>query len=97
VAALIIILNLVFLIGFALAIFLIGEELVYGVSPSVIALLVIPIVTTILTVGLLIFALIAWTNKHWSIAGRLYYSLITLTCIGFIFFLNYWNLLGFRY
>lgn len=96
-AALTIALNLIFIIGFAVSMYRIGEDLIYGMSPVVIALLVIPIVITILTIGLVIFTVLGWKNKYWSLLGRLYYSLITLACIGFIFFLNYWNLLGFRY
>ncbi len=63
---------------------------------SAIALLWIPPLTTGLTLGLLIFAVRVWKNQSWSLIGRLHYSLITLAGCGFIFFLSYWNLLGFQ-
>jgi hypothetical protein len=48
-------------------------------------------------IGLVIFTIMVWKNQSWSLAGKLYYSLITISCISFMLFLNYWNLLGFRY
>jgi hypothetical protein len=29
--------------------------------------------------------------------ARIHYSLVTLAALAFVWFLNYWNLLGFRY
>lgn len=90
-------LNLAFLIGMGLV--LSGAdfwELFFGLPMSAIALLLIPPLTTGLTLGLLIFAVMAWKNQSWSLIGRLHYSLITLAGCGFIFFLSYWNLLGFQ-
>ena len=90
-------LNLVFLVGLALAVFKIDQwEFVYGVPPVLIALLVIPLVTTILTVGLPILAAVTWESEYWSVISRLYYSLITLSALAFIPFLHCWNLLGFK-
>ena len=91
-------LNLVFLIGLGLALFQIDQwEFTYGLPSVVMALLVIPIVTTILTVGLPLFAGLAWINGYWSLIGRLYYSSLTLAELVFIWWLSYWNLLGFRF
>jgi hypothetical protein len=90
-------LNLGFLIGMGLAIF--GTDywqLFFGLPRVAIALLVIPPITTGLTLGLLIFTVLVWKNKYYSIIGRLHYSLMSVAAVGFIFFLNYWNLLGFR-
>lgn len=91
-------LNLVFLIGFPLSLWLMGVwKLVYGVPVVVVALLCIPLLTTVLTLGLPIFTLLAWKNKYWSASKRSHYSLITLAALAFIPFLVYWNLLGFQF
>jgi CubicO group peptidase (beta-lactamase class C family) len=90
-------LNLVFLVGLALAVFKIDQwEFVYGVPLVLIALLVIPLVTIILTVGLPILAAVTWESECWSVTGRFHYSFITLSALAFIPFLRYWNLLGFK-
>ncbi|MGB3639258.1 MAG: serine hydrolase [Rivularia sp. (in: cyanobacteria)] len=91
-------LNLIFLIGLPLSLWLIGFwKLVYGVPAIVIALLVLPLITTFLTLALLIFSIVIWKYKYWSILSRLHYSLVTLAAIIFIPFLAYWNLLGFQF
>lgn len=91
-------LNLVFLVGLPLSLWLVGVwKLVYGVPAIVAALLWLPLITTVLTIGLVIFTGFAWKKQVWSIGNRLHYSLITLAAIALIPVLGYWNLLGFQY
>jgi len=91
-------LNLIFLIGLGLVVLNTDFwEFFFGVPPAAIALLFIPPLTTGLTLGLLVFTVLAWKNQYWSAIKRVQYSLITLAALGFISFLNYWNLLGFRF
>ncbi|MCA1994061.1 MAG: serine hydrolase [Coleofasciculus sp. S288] len=91
-------LNLVFLIGFPLAVWLIGIwNLLYGVPAILIALLCIPAVTTGMTLALPTFTVLVWKNNYGSVIECLHYSLITLTALAFIPFLLYWNLLGFQF
>jgi hypothetical protein len=87
-------LNLVFLLVLLLSF---GEELVFGVPLSIRIILVIPIATSILSVVFLALAVIAWMRGYWSLAGRLYYSLIALTSVLFVLFAGYWNMLGWRF
>ncbi len=97
-AGLISTLNLVFLIGFPLSLWLMGVwKLAYGVPPIIVALLCIPLVTTLLTVGLPIAILFAWKAHYWSALKRWHYSFITLAALIFIPTLAYWNLLGFHF
>jgi CubicO group peptidase (beta-lactamase class C family) len=91
-------LNLVFLIGLPLSLWLIGVwKLVYGVLPVAIAFLCLPVLTALATLGLLAFTVLAWTNHDWSFGARSHYSVITLTALVFIGVLAYWNLLGFQF
>ena len=91
-------LNLIFLIGLGLVVLNTDFwEFFFGVPPAAIALLFIPPLTTGLTLGLFVFTVLAWKNQYWSAIKRVQYSLITLAALGFISFLNYWNLLGFRF
>jgi hypothetical protein len=91
------VLNLLFAVCFAVSLFLLNDEFVYGVPFVVKALLIIPIVTTVLTAALVVSAILAWRRKYWNTAGRLHYSLIVLTCVGFVLWLHQWNWLGFQY
>lgn len=91
-------LNLIFLIGLPLSLYLIGFwKLVYGVPTIVIALLILPLITTFLSLALIIFAIVIWKYKYWSTLSRLHYSLVTLAALIFVPFLAYWNLLGFNF
>jgi hypothetical protein len=59
--------------------------------------LVIPIVTSILSVVTLALAAIAWIRGQGSLVGWLYYSLIALVFVLFVLFVGYWNMLGWRF
>jgi hypothetical protein len=87
-------LNLVFLLAVLLSF---GEGLVYGFPVSIRVMLVIPIVTSVLSLAFLACTVIAWMRGYWSLVGRLYYSLIALASVLFVLFAAYWNMLGWRY
>ena len=87
-------LNLVFLLVILLSF---NEGLLYGVPLLIRVILVIPIVTSILSLAFLALAVIAWMRGYWSLVGRLYYSLIALASVLFVLFAGYWNMLGWRF
>jgi CubicO group peptidase (beta-lactamase class C family) len=87
-------LNLVF---FLIVLLSFGEELVFGVPPSIRVVLVIPIVTSILSVVFVGLAVIAWMRGQGSSVGRLYTPLIALASVLFVLFAGYWNMLGWRF
>jgi hypothetical protein len=41
--------------------------------------------------------IVAWKQGFWGWMARIYYSMVALAALSFVWFLNYWNLLGFRY
>jgi hypothetical protein len=55
------------------------------------------VLSAVLTVGALVYAVLAWKDSYWGIAGRAYYTLVTVAAVAFVWFMNYWNLLGWRY
>jgi CubicO group peptidase (beta-lactamase class C family) len=87
-------LNVLFLV---LAVTLISTQpLQFGVPTGVKVLFVVPLVTLAMTIGLPILGARAW-RRSWSALGRVQYALVTLAAFAFIWFLNTWNLLGFRF
>lgn len=88
-------LNLLFLVGAAL----------WGRPPSEVhpvtwmakIVLGLGVVSAVLTAGALIYTALAWKEHYWGIAFRSYYALVTVAAVAFVWFLNYWNLLGWRY
>ena len=68
-----------------------------GVSLIFQIVLGLGVLATVLTAGALVYAVLAWKNSYWSIAARAYYTLVTVAAVAFVWFLNYWNLLGWRF
>jgi hypothetical protein len=55
------------------------------------------VVAAVLTIGALVATLLAWKNRYWGIAGRVYYTLVTCAAVAFVWFMSYWNMLGWRF
>jgi CubicO group peptidase (beta-lactamase class C family) len=55
------------------------------------------VLSALLTVGALIYAVLAWKDRYWGIVFRIYYTLVMVAAVAFVWFLNFWNLLGWRY
>jgi len=87
------ILNLLFVIGT----FLWGQQVAFGIPLAYKVVMGLSVLSAILTVGALVYAMLAWKNSYWSIAFRSYYTLVTIAAVAFVWFLNQWNLLGWRY
>ena len=68
-----------------------------GMPTWMAALVALPLLTTALTGGLMAMGLLGWRRHVWSRRGLALYGLFTAICLLFIPWLNYWNLLGFRW
>jgi CubicO group peptidase (beta-lactamase class C family) len=95
------ILNLLFLVSFYEFMFgtfswsFLSELL--DVSLTLKIVMVLGVLSAVLTVGALVYTVLAWKNSYWGIVARTYYTLVTIAAVAFVWFLNYWNLLGWRY
>jgi CubicO group peptidase (beta-lactamase class C family) len=89
------VLYLVFVAGLAISI---QDQmaLMFGLPLQVKILLALPLLSALLTLLAIIFMVIAWMKKHWSWCARLHYTLVVLASIATLWFLNYWNLLGYK-
>jgi hypothetical protein len=85
---------LLFVIGMVMVFSNAGVTLA-NVSPSLIAVLTLPIMITVGTVGVLVYAALAWKRRFWGLFGRLHYSLVALSMLSFVALLGYYNLLDF--
>jgi CubicO group peptidase (beta-lactamase class C family) len=69
----------------------------FGVSTIYKIVLGLGVMSAVLTVGALIYGVLAWKRSYWGIATRVHYTLVTVAAVAFVWFLNYWNLLGWRF
>ena len=87
-------LNLLFVIGTVLW----GNPVpLFGVSMIYRIVLGVGVLAAVLTVGALTYGVLAWKNSYWGKAARVHYTLVTVAAVAFVWFLNYWNLLGWRF
>jgi hypothetical protein len=71
--------------------------LLFGVPLFIKALLVLPMLAALLTVGVLVLTVLAWKDGYWGIAGRVHYTLVTVAALAFLWSLNFMNLLGWKF
>ena len=88
------ILNLLFVVGTVLW----GNPVpLFGVSMIYKVVLGLGVLSAVLTVGALVYTVLAWKNRYWGVTARAYYTLVTVAAVAFVWFLNNWNLLGWRF
>jgi CubicO group peptidase (beta-lactamase class C family) len=91
------VLNLLFVSGTVLVLFGSLGFPMFGVPLTYRIVLGLGVLAAVLTVGALVYTVLAWKDHYWGIAGRAYYTLVTVAAVGFVWFLNYWNLLGWQF
>ncbi|NIP68218.1 MAG: hypothetical protein GTO04_03250, partial [Planctomycetales bacterium] len=42
------------------------------------------VLAAVLTVGALVYTALAWKNRYWGVAGRAYYTLVTVAAVAFV-------------
>ena len=70
-------------------------ETVFGISPILKSLLLVPQVCAVLAGLTLLVCLFAWLRGCWYLPERLHFTLVALAGVAFTWFLQYWNLLKF--
>jgi CubicO group peptidase (beta-lactamase class C family) len=89
-------LNLMFVVALV-AIFAAGlNELVFSLPKSLYAVLTLPLVGLVLTLLAVVLAVKVWREKYWTRGSRLLHLAGVLSAVAFVWFLNFWNLLGYR-
>lgn len=71
--------------------------MLFGFSTIYKIVLALGVISAFLTVGALVYTVLAWKNSYWGVGSRVYYTLVTVAAVAFVWFLNYWNLLGWRF
>jgi hypothetical protein len=86
----------VFLIGL-LIVFSDPNEIIFGVPFALKILLVLPFLAGAVALFVLFYVFMSWIKGYWTACARIHYMLIFFAVVGFLWFLNYWNLLGFKF
>lgn len=73
-----------------------GTGLLHGVPLAPVAVLVLPVVGGVLTLGAIIGLVVVWRSDQWSGGQRLRFIMLAAVLVAFLPLLHYWNLLGFH-
>lgn len=85
-----------FLIGL-LIVFKDPNEIIFGVPFALKVLLVLPFLAGVIAIGVLFYIFLSWIKGYWTACARIHYMLVFFSVVGFLWFLYYWNLLGFKF
>jgi len=92
------VMNIAFLVGL-LSLFLAkpaDAEFLYSLSTFLLVLMAVALIATVFTLGSAVFAALAWKDSYWDLPERIHYTLVVLALLAFVWWLDNWNLLGFR-
>ena len=89
-------LNLIFVVAFASIIAAGTDELVFAVPKGLYAVLTLPLVALLLDALAMFLLVRVWREGYWTRASRFLHTAGVVAAIAFVWFLNYWNLLGYR-
>jgi hypothetical protein len=68
-----------------------------GAIPGRRLTLLIPILMIALTIGAIVFTVLAWKRRYWRVSGRIHYTLVTVGAVALAWFFYNWNQLGWWY
>jgi CubicO group peptidase (beta-lactamase class C family) len=68
-----------------------------AVPPALISLLAMPVIAAVLTLCVIPVAAIAWAKKYWTLGGRIHYTFVAAALVAYLWWLNFYNLLGWRF
>ena len=91
------VLNLLFLVGMVWGLMSGMSNMLLEPSLLIKIVLGLGVLSAVLAAGALVGMVLAWKNSYWGVAFRAYLTLVTVAAVAFVWFMNYWNLLGWRY
>ena len=89
-------LNLAFLVGFASILAAGVDDLIFALPKGLYAVLTLPLVGLALTALAALLAVRVWRGSYWTRGSRVLHTAGVAAAIAFVWFLNFWNLLGYR-
>ena len=90
-------LNVLYVVGIALWFRPMHPSEMHDIPQIVEIVMGLGVLSAVLTPAALVYTVLAWKDRYWGVAYRGYYTLVTIAAVAFIWFLHYWNWLGWRY
>jgi hypothetical protein len=91
------VLNLLFVLGYVALMLLAPDSIALGQVALLGGVLSLPVLAAVLALASLPFLWLAWKDGYWGLPARLHYTATVAGLLVFAWFLNQWNLLGWRF
>ena len=88
--------NLAFVVGLVATLAAGQNDLIFALPKGFYVVLTLPLIGLALTAISLVLAPRVWRDGYWTSGARLLHTAGLASAIAFVWFLNYWNLLGYR-
>jgi glucan phosphoethanolaminetransferase (alkaline phosphatase superfamily) len=72
------------------------DDIVFAVPKGLYVVLTLPLIGLVLTALAVVLAVRVWRERYWTRGSRLFHTAAVAAAVAFVWFLNYWNLLGYR-
>jgi hypothetical protein len=89
-------LNLVFVVAFAAVVAAGVSDIVFALPKGLYAVLTLPLIGLALTALAVFLVVRVWRESFWTRGSRVLHYAGVAAAIAFVWFLNFWNLLGYR-
>jgi CubicO group peptidase (beta-lactamase class C family) len=89
-------LNLASVVGFVSILAANLDDLVFALPRGLYVVLTLPLVGLALTALAAVLAVRVWRERYWTRGSRVLHTAVVVAAIAFVWFLSYWNLLGYR-
>ncbi|HKL37401.1 MAG TPA: hypothetical protein VJ876_00810, partial [Bacteroidales bacterium] len=73
------------------------NQIVFGLSPAIRFIFVLPIIGAVLTLVVLYMNYRVWQRRVYNLSGKIHYTLLSLSLLASLWQLNHWNMLGFHF
>jgi glucan phosphoethanolaminetransferase (alkaline phosphatase superfamily) len=89
-------LNLAFVLGFVSVFAANMNDIAFALPKGLYAVLTLPLLALVFTALAAFLVVRVWRESYWTRGARVLHSAGVVAAIAFVWFLNFWNLLGYR-
>jgi CubicO group peptidase (beta-lactamase class C family) len=88
--------NLIFLVWFVAMHASAMDQMIYGYPSGIRLVLTLPLISIAFLIASVVYMVQAWRKRYWSVCARLHFTLVVAAGLCFLWFLNFWNLVGYK-
>jgi len=88
--------NLIFLVWFVAMHASAMDQMIYGYPSGIRLVLTLPLISIAFLIASVVYMVQAWRKRYWSGCARIHFTLVVVAGVCFLWFLDFWNLVGYK-